>query len=304
MQGGLLLSRGEEREAHWDHFRRRLALLRGAGSPDADRRGRLRPRALGRRLRPRRRRRWARRPSWPAAFGVRLALEFQKSSRFCASLDTALALVAQCGSPARRASASTCSTTTPGPSKFEDLAYLSPAEPGLGPGLRPERHAPRAGRRQRPDLAGRGRLPARADPRPPRPDRLRRATSRSRCSTPSSGRSPPTGSPTSATRRSAACWAAGTEQPNRNHGEGPERVDRGDHATRGDRLPRGAVLRLAGLRADRGARAARGPRPGLADPPVGPRRRPAGPQVVDRVLARRWPSAWPCPWCWSSACSR
>ncbi|MBV8559041.1 MAG: hypothetical protein JO116_26170, partial [Planctomycetaceae bacterium] len=27
-QGGLLLSRGAEREAHWDHFRRRLDLLR------------------------------------------------------------------------------------------------------------------------------------------------------------------------------------------------------------------------------------------------------------------------------------
>ena len=32
-QGGLLLSRGAEREAHWDHFRRRLAVLHELGVP-------------------------------------------------------------------------------------------------------------------------------------------------------------------------------------------------------------------------------------------------------------------------------
>ena len=32
-QGGLLLSRGAEREAHWDHFRRRLAILHELGVP-------------------------------------------------------------------------------------------------------------------------------------------------------------------------------------------------------------------------------------------------------------------------------
>ena len=36
-QGGLLLSRGAERATHWDHFRRRLALLARAGSADVDR---------------------------------------------------------------------------------------------------------------------------------------------------------------------------------------------------------------------------------------------------------------------------
>src|SRR6476659_4991553 len=32
-QGGLLLSRGAEREAHWDHYRRRLAILHELGVP-------------------------------------------------------------------------------------------------------------------------------------------------------------------------------------------------------------------------------------------------------------------------------
>src|SRR5438552_16356842 len=32
-QGGLLLSRGEERAAHWEYFRRRLALLGELGVP-------------------------------------------------------------------------------------------------------------------------------------------------------------------------------------------------------------------------------------------------------------------------------
>src|SRR5262249_58463800 len=32
-QGGLLLSRGEERTVHWDHYRRRLAVLQELGVP-------------------------------------------------------------------------------------------------------------------------------------------------------------------------------------------------------------------------------------------------------------------------------
>src|SRR4051794_37697188 len=32
-QGGLLVSRGAEREVHWDHFRRRLAMLGELGVP-------------------------------------------------------------------------------------------------------------------------------------------------------------------------------------------------------------------------------------------------------------------------------
>ena len=70
-QGGLLLSRGDERETHWSHFRRRLAILQELRSPDLDRRGRLRARALGRRLRPRRRRARRGGRAGRRSFGVR-----------------------------------------------------------------------------------------------------------------------------------------------------------------------------------------------------------------------------------------
>ena len=74
----------------------------------------------------RRRRARARRPSWPASFGVRLALEFQKAASFCTSLDTALALIAQCGSNRTLGVCLDLFHYYTGPSKFEDLAYLSP----------------------------------------------------------------------------------------------------------------------------------------------------------------------------------
>ncbi|MHC5538462.1 sugar phosphate isomerase/epimerase family protein, partial [Singulisphaera rosea] len=57
--------------------------------------------------------------------GVRLALEFQKSASFCASLDTTLALIAQCGVEGIGVCLDVFHYYT-GPSKFEDLAYLSP----------------------------------------------------------------------------------------------------------------------------------------------------------------------------------
>ena len=56
---------------------------------------------------------------------MRLALEFQKSSPICSCLETALALIAQSGA----ANAGVCLDVFhyyTGPSKFEDLAYLSP----------------------------------------------------------------------------------------------------------------------------------------------------------------------------------
>ena len=58
-------------------------------------------------------------------FGVRIALEFQKTAHFCASLDTTLALIAQCGSENVGVCLDVFHYYT-GPSKFEDLAYLSP----------------------------------------------------------------------------------------------------------------------------------------------------------------------------------
>ena len=121
--GGVAALAGAEREIHWDHFRRRLELL---------------PRCRFRRLssRPTSRRQagvddfgraaasLGEAADLASTSGVRLALEFQKSSAFCASLETALALVAQSGA----ANVGVCLDVFhyyTGPSKFEDLAYLT-----------------------------------------------------------------------------------------------------------------------------------------------------------------------------------
>jgi sugar phosphate isomerase/epimerase len=123
LQGGLLLSQGEVRSAHWSHFARRLEILAEldvpilivaadlATEPAADDYQRA-SEALARAAE-------AARP-----FGVRLALEFQKSARFCASLDTTLALIAQSGAEGVGVCLDLFHYYT-GPSKFEDLAYLS-----------------------------------------------------------------------------------------------------------------------------------------------------------------------------------
>jgi sugar phosphate isomerase/epimerase len=128
-QGGLLLTRGDERRVHWEHFRRRLDLLQQmkvpiltiaadfTAEPNADDYARaaaaLSEAALA-----------------ASNAGVRLALEFQKGARFCASLDTALALIAHSGAE----DLGVCLDVFhyyAGPSKFEDLAYLTPANLAL-----------------------------------------------------------------------------------------------------------------------------------------------------------------------------
>ncbi len=63
---------------------------------------------------------------WAAGFGVRLALEFRSSASFCTSLDTALALVSQCGEPNVGINLDLFHYYT-GPSKFDDLNLLVPA---------------------------------------------------------------------------------------------------------------------------------------------------------------------------------
>src|SRR5207253_3181367 len=97
-QGGLLLSQGEQRKAHYDHFRRRLDLCQQFGIGTllvvADFVSAVESTALERAAVS-----LTQAAQWAAGFGVRLALEFHGSDTFCASLDTALALVAQCGEP-------------------------------------------------------------------------------------------------------------------------------------------------------------------------------------------------------------
>ena len=124
-QGGLLLSQGEARKAHFDHFKRRLDLCQQFGiptlllvadfahSPDGE--------SLGRAVVS-----LAEAAQWAAGFGVRLALEFRGTDAFCSCLDTALTLVEQCREP----NAGVCLDAFhyyKGPSKPEDLARLTAA---------------------------------------------------------------------------------------------------------------------------------------------------------------------------------
>jgi len=122
-QGGLLLSQGEHRRAHFDHFRHRLELFQGIGIPTmlvvADFAHRPDATALQRAVVS-----LAQAAQWAAGFDVRLALEFRGSDAFCTSLDTALGLVAQCGEP----NVGVCLDLFhyyKGPSKPEDLAGLT-----------------------------------------------------------------------------------------------------------------------------------------------------------------------------------
>jgi len=124
-QGGLLLSQGEQRRAHFDHFRRRLDLCQFFGIPTllvvADFVERVTPTDLERAAVSLRQA-----GDWAAGFGVKLALEFRGLNTFCASLDTAVALVRHCASPHVGVNLDLFHYYT-GPSKFEDLALLTPA---------------------------------------------------------------------------------------------------------------------------------------------------------------------------------
>jgi 2-keto-myo-inositol isomerase len=122
-QGGLLLSQGEQRRAHYDHFKRRLDLCQNFGITTvliaADFVDKVDATALQRAIVS-----LTQAAQWAAAFGVRLALEFRGSAAFCSSLDTALALIAQCDESNVGVALDVFHYYT-GPSKFEDLALLS-----------------------------------------------------------------------------------------------------------------------------------------------------------------------------------
>jgi sugar phosphate isomerase/epimerase len=122
-QGGLLLSQGEQRQAHYDQFKSRLDLCGTLGIPTllivADFVERVDPQALERAVTSLREA-----GRWAEAFNVRLALEFRGKSSFCSSLTTALALVEAAGEMNVGVCLDVFHYYT-GPSKLEDLALLN-----------------------------------------------------------------------------------------------------------------------------------------------------------------------------------
>jgi sugar phosphate isomerase/epimerase len=122
-QGGLLLSQGEQRKAHYDHFKRRLDLCQSFAISTllvvADFVDNVDPTALERAVVS-----LTQAAQWAAGSNVKLALEFRGSNTFCASLDTALSLVTACGEPNIGVNLDVFHYYT-GPSKFEDLAQLT-----------------------------------------------------------------------------------------------------------------------------------------------------------------------------------
>lgn len=123
-QGGLLLSQGAEQTTHWDHFRRRLDLVAELEIPTlilaADHASRAEDSDFGRAAAA-----LAGAAEFAQPLGIRLALEFHKKSGICACLETALALIARAGAVNLGVCLDVFHYYT-GPSKFEDLAYLTP----------------------------------------------------------------------------------------------------------------------------------------------------------------------------------
>ena len=122
-QGGLLLSQGEQRKAHYDHFRKRLDLCQQFDIKTllvvADFVDKIDSTSFERALVS-----LQQAAQWAAGFDVTLALEFCAKSTFCASLDTAIALVHQCGEPNVGVNLDVFHYYT-GPSKFEDFGLLN-----------------------------------------------------------------------------------------------------------------------------------------------------------------------------------
>ncbi len=124
-QGGLLLSQGEQRQAHYDHFKRRLDLCQALNIRTmllvADFAAYVDPTSLQRAVVSLRQA-----AQWAEAFNVRLALEFRGKNTFCSCLDTAISLIAACGETNVGVALDLFHYYT-GPSKYEDLGLLTPA---------------------------------------------------------------------------------------------------------------------------------------------------------------------------------
>jgi sugar phosphate isomerase/epimerase len=123
-QGGLLLSEGEARKSHVEHFKRRLELCEQFRIPTllivADFSRRIVASDLERAIHALREA-----ALWAEGFGVRLALEFRGTDAFCSNLETALLLVEQCGERNVGVNLDVFHFYK-GPSKLEDLSRLTP----------------------------------------------------------------------------------------------------------------------------------------------------------------------------------
>src|SRR5262249_19775451 len=115
----------EQRQATFDHFRRRLDLCQYFGIRTllivADFVDRVTATDLERAAVSLRQA-----ADWAAGFDVRLALEFRGKNTFCASLDTAIALVSHAGAANVGINFDVFHYYT-GPSKLEDLSLLTAA---------------------------------------------------------------------------------------------------------------------------------------------------------------------------------
>jgi 2-keto-myo-inositol isomerase len=123
-QGGLLLSQGDARRAHFDHFRKRLDICQAFAIPTllviADFVDKIDDTALERAVVS-----LTQAAQWAAAAGVTLGLEFRAKNTFCASLDTAIALCEACPEPNVGVALDLFHYYT-GPSKLEDFDLLPP----------------------------------------------------------------------------------------------------------------------------------------------------------------------------------
>lgn len=123
-QGGLLASQGDARREHWEHFARRLELLKQLGVEvlvvACDVRGNVDHTVLDRVLVS-----LEQAASACGEQGVKLALEFQAGSSLGNNLQTAASMVSQVGNPHLGICLDTFHWHC-GPSKTEDLALLTP----------------------------------------------------------------------------------------------------------------------------------------------------------------------------------
>src|SRR5262249_4299075 len=122
-QGGLLLSQGDARKAHLDHFKRRLDTCQQFNIPVLlivpDFNQRMDGESIGRAVQA-----LAEAGQWAGAFERRLALEFRSRAGFATNLGTALDMVEACALSNVGINLDVFHYYT-GPSKAEDLERLS-----------------------------------------------------------------------------------------------------------------------------------------------------------------------------------